>query len=279
VTEETRKDRWRRVKAAVDRALHGVAVPRPDRSEVARFINEAVPAFTQAGITTYLVFGSYRGDYEVRLRAMAYELSKPIDAEATLIGDTADPDTRVVPSFLIKFHALAEFADHLVGGYEKESGGESPELGLLDQRPYFEKGWMFPRDYTGLTRDALESKADVIDAAIQIYYAPDADDETKRRELKALVSEAQTFDIDITEQEVVDALRDRDRDALGEIASYSWVHLNLFRKYELHDRCFPWFSEQELRTLATEVPGPARPQWEEEFESTDLGNTESDESD
>lgn len=270
MSDLSRQERWRRIHRAIDRALQGETIPQPEHAEVAQFITDAVPAFTQAGLTTYLVFGSYRGEHEVRLRAMQYELSKPANAEATLIGDTRDPETTIIPSFLIKFHVLGEFADYLVGVYEKEDGGESPELGLLDRHSYFDKTWMFPRDYHGLTRDALKVKDDVIAAAIHIYFAPEESNEKKKRELEALLSEAQNADIDIVEEELVEILRMRKRDGLDKAAQYSWVHLNIFRLYELHERCFPWFSEAELRSRSTEVPGPPRPEWED---SVDIGDS------
>jgi hypothetical protein len=55
-----------------------------------------------------------------------------------------------------------------------------------------------------------------------------------------------------------------DRVADGEEpATYSWVHLNKFRKFELHDRCFPWTTEDELRTAVTNSRPPTpRPEWE-----------------
>jgi hypothetical protein len=48
-----------------------------------------------------------------------------------------------------------------------------------------------------------------------------------------------------------------------EPATYSWVHFNKFRKFELHDRCFPWTTADELRTLVDKLPSPTpRPEWE-----------------
>jgi hypothetical protein len=49
-----------------------------------------------------------------------------------------------------------------------------------------------------------------------------------------------------------------------EPATYRWVHLNKFRKFELHERCFPLTTEDELRTVVDELPSPTpRPEWEE----------------
>lgn len=68
--------------------------------------------------------------------------------------------------------------------------------------------------------------------------------------------------LDIDEQEVWDVIDDR-ADEGEEPATYSWVHLNKFRKFELHERCFPWTTEDDLRTLVDELPSPTpRPEWE-----------------
>jgi hypothetical protein len=49
----------------------------------------------------------------------------------------------------------------------------------------------------------------------------------------------------------------------AEPATYSWVHLNKFRKFELHNRCFQWTTEAELRTVVGDLPSPTpRPEWE-----------------
>jgi hypothetical protein len=267
--DSARKDRWHRIHAAFNRALKDATLPVDDRTTIAGFVNDEIPQFQQNGVTTYLVFGSYRGTYEPRLRALQYELSKPSDAAAVLIGDAPDIDLDISSptadplGFLIKFHLLGEFADYLVGVYEKESGGESPELGLLHNRPYFEKGYMFPRDYQSLLSDGLETPSDVITTATQIRFANDIDNDTKLQKLRALLSEAGTNGIEISETELVEAMEERERDGMEDTAQYSWVHLSLFRLYELHSRCFSWHTESELRERARVVPGPARPAWEE----------------
>ena len=84
--------------------------------------------------------------------------------------------------------------------------------------------------------------------------------------VKSLVDRAQESGLDIDEQEVWDVIDDR-ADEGEEPATYSWVHLNKFRKFELHERCFPWTTEDELRTLVDELPSPTpRPEWEESEE-------------
>lgn len=126
---------------------------------------------------------------------------------------------------------------------------------------------MFPRDYQTFLSDGLGTEADVITAAVQIRFADGIDENTKLEELRALLSETRANEIDITESEVVEAVEERERDELTEPAQYSWVHMSLFRLYELHDRCFSWQTESELREQTTNVPGPAHPAWEDSFNS------------
>lgn len=274
--DSSRRDRWRQVHAGLSRALRDATLTVDDRTAIAGFVNEELPQFQQSGITSYLVLGSYRGEYESRLRAMQYELSKPSDATAVLIGDAPEIDLGDSVSaadplgFLLKFHLLGEFADYLVGVYEKESGGESPELGLLTNQPYFEKGYLFPRDYPGLLGDTLTTESDVVTTAVAVRFADDIDDETKLEELRGLLAEAQANGIDIIESDLVEALAEREREGMAKPARYSWVHLSLFRLYELHDRCVSWHTETELRERASAVPGPARPTWEVPLQPDDI---------
>lgn len=267
--DNPRKERWKQVHASVDRALHGVELPTSDRTKVAGFVNNELPQLQQRGATSYIILGSYRESYGKRLRAMQYELSKPLSATAVVVGDTPDIELDVaLPGrdslgFLLKFHLLGEFADYIVGVYEKEDGGESPELGLINQAPYFSKTYVFPRDYQGLRSETLSTKKEVISAAIQIWFAngdeqDDERDDTEKkiREIRSLLSKAEQNGVSITETEVVNVLEEREDDDVGEEAQYSWVHLSLFRLYEQHGRCYPWRTETELRKKSTSVPGP-----------------------
>ena len=72
-----------------------------------------------------------REEYGQRLRLFAAELNKPHAATAVVLGDTYDLQTAVAPPFDVKLHLLAEYADYVAGIYEKESGGENPELDYL----------------------------------------------------------------------------------------------------------------------------------------------------
>ncbi|MFC7325084.1 hypothetical protein ACFQMF_10900 [Halorubrum rutilum] len=81
--------------------------------------------------------------------------------------------------------------------------------------------------------------------------------------VEPFVDRAQENGLGIDEQEVWDVIDER-ADEDEEPATYSWVHLNKFRKFERHDRCFPWTTEDELRTEVDELPAPTpRPEWEE----------------
>ena len=259
-----------RIYRALERALDGLTVPPDDIAEVNRFVNHELPQFEQPGVTTYLVLGSYRDEYGQRLRLFTAELNKPHAAIAVVLGDTYDLQTTVAPPFDVKLHLLAEYADYVAGVYEKESGGESPELGYV-RTVYHEKTHVLPRDYTGLTRSSIETTADVITAAFSVYYS-DTDESVKRNQLLSLLSEAQQSGIDISERELVTAIKEREEDLDEPPASYSWVHLNVFRFFELQERCYPWITVDELRSQADSLPGPARPTWEQRFEYEDTDN-------
>lgn len=132
---------------------------------------------------------------------------------------------------------------------------------------------MFPRDYTGLTCDSLETQEDVVQAALAIYYA-DCDQiesdrrvaEKKKREIASLLTAAQEEGIDISERELTDDIKQRQRDIDEPPAKYSWVHLSFYKRFEVIDQCYPWTTVAELRERADEMPGPERPQWETEFD-------------
>jgi len=116
---------------AVNRIFEGIsAPPQRDYHEVVRYMNTELPRFEQAN-SSYLVLGSYRDAYGRRLREFANCLNMPTNAESVVLGDTLDLDTAVIPEFDIKINLLGEAADYVAGVYEKESGGESPELGVV----------------------------------------------------------------------------------------------------------------------------------------------------
>jgi len=260
---------------AVNRVFEGIEAPQGDWHEVVRYMNEELPRFEQAN-TSYLVLGSYRNEYGRRLREFANCLNMPTNTESIVLGDTRNLNTSVVPEFDVKINLLGEFADAIAGVYEKESGGESPELGVC-RALFVRKTFVFPRDYTGLARDSLETREDVIQAALTIYYADfdNVDDEErvqekKKQELASLMTVALREDISITERELTDIIKERTNSVDEEPATYSWVHLSFFKRWEAMGQCHPWTTLEELRELAVEMPGPKRPRWETEFEIEDF---------
>jgi len=113
-----------------------------------------------------------------------------------------------------------------------------------------------------VTDSNLEPKGHIIQAALEIAFADDLSADEVQANVEPLVDRAQESGLDIDEQDVWDVIDDRG-DEDEEPATYSWVHLNKFRKFELHERCFPWTTEDELRTVVDELPSPTpRPEWE-----------------
>jgi len=257
---------------AVNRIFEVISSPpQGDYHEVVRYMNEELPRFEQAE-SSFLVLGSYRDAYGRRLREFANCLNMPTNAESIVLGDTIDLDTAVVPEFDIKINLLGEAADYVAGVYEKESGGESPELGVV-RALFVNKTFVFPRDYTGLTRDSLETREDVIQAALAVYYA-DFDHigseqrvaEKKKEEIASLLTAAHEESIEITERELTDLIKERQSDIDEPPTEYSWVHLSFFKRFETMGQCHPWTTMAELRDRADEMPGPERPRWETEFD-------------
>ena len=243
------------------RIFEGITLTQGDIQAVVRFMNEELPRFEQAD-NSYLVLGSYRDEYGIRLRKFAHRLNMPPNAESIVLGDTVDLDTDL--EFDIKLNLLGEAADYIAGVYEKEDGGEHPELGFI-RALFARKTHVFPRDYAGISRDALDTRGDVITAALEIYYGEYDDEDDQRADLLALLTVAEREGIDIDERELVDELLQRKRELDEEPAGYSWVHLSLFRRFERMNHCYPWRSVTELLENAAMMPRQARPRWEREY--------------
>ena len=108
----------------------------------------------------------------------------------------------------------------------------------------------------------LDSTQHVVQAALEIAFADDLSGDEVQANVKSLVDRAQESGLDIDEQDVWDVIDDRENGG-EEPATYSWVHLNKFRKFELQERCLPWTTADELRTAVDELPCPTpRPEWE-----------------
>jgi hypothetical protein len=256
-----------RLKQALDKALHE-PLSAADRKQAIDFIRTELPAFEVSGRTTYLVLGSYRDEFEQNLRLVQSELNKRTDTFAAVVGDLRDPDFEGRSAFAIKLHLTATYADWVVGVYEKESGGESPELGVIYSL-YFKKTHVLPRDYVWMTDDNVGNPDEVRRAALQIFFSDDLDDEEKASELEGLYRLVKEDDIAITREDIEGTIRKREQ--TGDIpASYSWVHISFFRDFERTEQCHPWFTGQELRDQSNTVPGPRPPRWEADWEPDDV---------
>lgn len=249
------------IEATVDQALHGLELEPDETAAVLGFANEELPHL-QTPETSYFVLGSYRDPYIRRLRTVENELNKRLSAYAFVMGDLREIGLNRLPEFRIRFHLLATYADYVIGVYEQDAGGEITELGKISETPYFDRSYVLPRDYCWMTGENFDGKPDVVAAAMTIQHSDDLTDDEKDEELKSLTVEAQENGIDVSEEELVDAVHEREVD---DITSYSWVHLNEFRLFELHDRCQPWIEKSELRNAVDIVPKPStHPDWETE---------------
>jgi len=249
----------RRVHAALQRTLSGITLPSDDYTAIRTWVNEELPQLQAAGYTSYIVFGSYRRNYHRSLRIAQYELAKPTTATAVVFGDTPPlcltiGQGRTDPlEFELKFHLLTEFADRNVAIYEKDSGGEAVELGLLRHDHCFAQTVVLPRDYYGVGRSTFDAKKAVFQRARQIAFADDLDDSQKKAELRGLIATARDDGIQVTEHGLTEFLDRELANRNTDAPSYSWVHLALFRRFEEADRCHAWHTEDELREVVASV--------------------------
>lgn len=241
-----------KIMEAVDEALQGLELEPHETSQILNFANQEV-SHLQTPETSYFVLGSYRDPYIRQLRIVENELNKRLGTYPFLMGDLREIDIDRLPVFRIRFTLLATYADKIVAVYEQDAGGEVTELGKISKTPYFKKSTVLPRDYAWMTDRNLEIAADVLAAAVNIYFTDDLDSEAIEEELDSLVTQAQQNGISISREEVVNRVEDRE-DAEEEAVSYSWVHLNEFRLFELHDQCLPWSDPEELRDIVDQIP-------------------------
>lgn len=236
----------------VDEALQGLELEPHESSDILAFANQEIPHL-QTPETSYFVLGSYRDPFIRRLRIIENELNKRFGTYPFLMGDLREIEIDRLPTFRIRFYLLAAYSDYIVAVYEQDAGGEITELGKISSTPFFEKSTVLPRDYAWMTDRKLETHADVFSAAINIYFNDSLDPETTETELDALVKRARRNGIEISVDDLTDRITERE-DADRDAVSYSWVHLNEFRLFELHGRCFPWSEPDELRDVADELP-------------------------
>lgn len=249
-----------KIMAAVQRALRGLDVGSTEATQILSWANSETPAIYDRDQTAYLVLGSYRDSYLRRVRAVSDRLNRRYGTYAFLIGDLTDIDIPRLPEFRVKFHITATLSDYVAAVFEQDAGGEVNELGKLGETEYFEKAYAFPRAYHWEMEGNFATERDVLAAGAQIMAATDVDEETKAAELEALVDRAEHAGIDITVDDVISKLEDQQID----VPSYSWVHLNDFRLFELHGRCYPWTTVDELLGATDELPGSPRPSWEQQ---------------
>lgn len=261
-----------RVHAALQCALSGISLPSKDYTTIRTWVNEELPQLQAAGYTSYVVFGSYRRNYHHSLRIAQYELAKPTTATAVVLGDTPPlgltiGQGRTDPlEFELKFYLLTEFTDRNVAIYEKDSGGEAVELGLLRQDHCFTKSVVLPRDYYGVGQEDFDGKDEVLEVARHIAFADDLADSQKKTELRGLIATARDCGIQITEHELTEFLDEALASRKADEPSYSWVHLALFRRFEEANRCRTWHSEADLREVVASVALDSPNRWELELE-------------
>jgi len=237
---------------AVDEALQGLELEPHETADILGFANREVPHL-QTPEDSYFVLGSYRDPYIRRLRTVENELAKRLGTYPFLMGDLAEIDIDRLPVFRIRFTLLATYADHIVAVYEQDAGGEVTELGKISATPYFEKSTVLPRDYAWMTDRNLETVADLLAAAVNVYFNDDLDEGDTESELNSLVTQAQRNGVEVSRESIVDRIEEREGTE-REAVSYSWVHLNEFRLFELHGRCFPWTDPEELRDATDRIP-------------------------
>lgn len=249
-----------KIMAAVQRALRGLDVGSTETTRILSWAISETPAIYDRDQTVYLVLGSYRDPYLRRVRAVSDRLNRRYGTYAFLIGDLADIDIPRLPEFRVKFHITATLSDYVAAVFEQDAGGEINELGKLGETEYFEKAYVFPRAYHWETEANLTDRRAVLAAGAQLMAAANIEAETKFADLDALVDRANQAGVDIT----LDALRSELKEQEIETSSYSWVHLNDFRLFELHGRCYPWTTKEELLDATGELPGSPRPNWEQQ---------------
>lgn len=228
------------IEMAVDRALSGIELEPDEAAAILGYANEALsPLLTPE--QTYFVLGSYREPYVRRLRTVQDELNNRIGAYAFVLGDLPPLEVDRVPTFELKFHVVASLTDLIVGVYEQDAGGEMTELGKIAGPAYFQKSHVLPRDY--YWDGDLTSRPEVVAAVVNAVHEDSGDE-------SSIVEES---DLDVASTAVLETAAER-LDAEADLPSYSWVHSNEFRKFDIEGRCHPWVLVTELRDAVDAVP-------------------------
>jgi len=236
--------------ALINEVLRDLELHPNETSEILSFANREVPHL-QTPQTSYLILSSYREPLIRQMRAVQDELNKRVNSYAFVLGDKQSIDAPRLPVFEVRFAVLASYADYIVALYEQDAGGEAVELGVIASS-YFEKSFVFPRDYDWMTDRNLRTQSDILAAGISIYYNEDLNSAETERELRNLIKQAQRNDIEMNEDDLVARIEER-KNTEDEAASYSWPHLSKFRLFELHDQCFSWSTREELRDMVADI--------------------------
>ncbi|QIO25595.1 hypothetical protein [Haloarcula sp. JP-L23] len=256
---------------AVQRALADIELSQEEREAIATYARREAPALLDTRASTYLILGSYRGELYERVQAVEHELgTRRTDTRAVVLGDTADLefDEKELPGFPVKFNILATCVDWIVMVMEKESGGESVELGRVADAPYFKSTHIMPRDYANFVSDSIESISDAKKAAIEVWFndnLTESESEGSIRRYAERIVENPELDFDDAEKiadQLIEFAQQRKEEG-EEPATYSWVHLSDFRKFERAGRCYPWMDEDSLREQADNIPGPGTVDWDD----------------
>ncbi|MDZ7731176.1 MAG: hypothetical protein U5K37_09990 [Natrialbaceae archaeon] len=240
-----------KIQTALNEAIRDIELEPHETAAILAFANREIPSlFTPE--PTYLVLGSYRHPLLRRVRIVEHELNRRIGSRAFLLGDLPEIEADRLPTFRIRFYLIATLATSIVAVFEQDGGGEVTELGKLSETPFFDLSYVLPRDYHWMTARKLDSKESVITAAIAIHGSDLTDDEI-REELQTICTEADENGIAVSMDELRDAIDERQDDGPDPI-QYSWVQLNEFRLFELHDRCYPWSTVEDLRIAVERIP-------------------------
>lgn len=240
------------IQARVDDALHGVELDPDETAEILGFANEEVPHLLTPE-ASYLVLGSYREPFIRRVRVVENELNRRIGTYAFVLGDLRPLDIDRVPTFRIRFFLVAPYADTITAVFEQDAGGEVTELGKISETPFFDDSFVLPRDYAWMTDRRLEREEDVFAAALRVVLNDDLGEEETAAELETILDDGRRNGLDVSMAEVREHVEER-IDAGASAPRYSWVQMNEFRLFELHDRCLPWGDADELRAVVGEVP-------------------------
>lgn len=240
------------VMARVNDALHGLELEPEETAKILGFANEEVPHL-QTPEASYLVLGSYRDPFIRQVRIAENELNKRISTYAFVLGDLRELDIDRLPTFRIRFYLAAPYVDGIAAVYEQDAGGEVTELGKISETPFFDSSYVLPQDYAWMTDRHLEWEEDVFAAAVSIALNDDLADSEIENELAVLLENAKRNGLDISMEELEEVVEERIEEG-PDATAYSWVHLNEFRLFELHGRCFPWTDSDELRDVVGRIP-------------------------